>query len=74
MSCGFTRQIKISQKNPHRQRKVIKIIATLAKNRNEMKVEREIAWFSLPFAAGVIAAAYAADVPAVTESIFASSA
>ena len=39
-----------------------------------MKVEREIAWFSLPFAAGVIAAAYAADVPAVTESIFASSA
>lgn len=34
--------------------KVNKIIATFAKNSNEMKVEREIAGFALPFTAGVI--------------------
>ena len=39
--------------------KVIKIIATLAKNRNQMTVERETAGFALPFAAGTAAAVYA---------------
>lgn len=38
--------------------KVIKIIATFAKNRNEMKVERETAGFALPFTAGVLMAVY----------------
>ena len=38
--------------------KVTKIIATFAKNRNEMKVERETAGFALPFTAGVLFAAY----------------
>ena len=40
--------------------KVIKIIATFAKNRNEMKVERETAGFALPFTAGVLLASYCA--------------
>ena len=39
--------------------KVIKIIATLVKNRNIMTVERETAGFALPFAAGTAAAIYA---------------
>ena len=39
--------------------KVTKIIATLAKNRNQMTVERETAGFALPFAAGTAAAIYA---------------
>ena len=39
--------------------KVIKIIATLAKKRNIMTVERETAGFALPFAAGTAAAIYA---------------
>ena len=38
--------------------KVIKIIPTFAKNRYEMKVERETAGFALPFTAGVLLAAY----------------
>ncbi len=37
-------------------RKVIKLIATFAKNRNEMTVEREFAGFVLPFTAGVFLA------------------
>lgn len=35
-----------------------------------MKVEREIAWFSLPFAAGAVTAVYAADMPAISTDIF----
>jgi competence protein ComEC len=42
--------------------KVIKIIATFAKNRCEMTVERETAGFALPFAAGVTTAIYAGDL------------
>lgn len=37
-----------------------------------MKVEREIAWFSLPFAAGAVAAVYASDMQALSTEIFSS--
>ncbi len=54
------------------QRKVIKIIATLAKNRNEMRVERDIAGFSLPFAAGSAAAVFAGETPGTGYMFFSS--
>lgn len=51
--------------------KVIKFIATFAKNNNQMTVERDIAGFALPFTAGTAAAVYAG---ASSGSIFITSA
>jgi competence protein ComEC len=50
--------------------KVKKIITTLAKNRNEMRVEREIAGFAFPFAAGVIAAVLTGGSPCIIKPTY----
>ena len=53
---GKHSNIILLNENP---RKVIKFIATFAKIDIQMNVERDIAGFALPFAAGVLITAYA---------------